>query len=180
VIIGIAGKKGVGKSTVAERLVNHGFAQVSFATPLKSMACHLLSEVGMTPAEIRAAELNKEEVMPKVGKSYRVMLQTLGTEWGRSLNPDLWLLCAEHRLEQLSDKHVIFDDVRFDNEASLIRSKGGLIIHLIRKTDMVDGHASEAGVAFHHGDEIVGNNGTVEGLFNRVLLAMEKRFGEVA
>jgi hypothetical protein len=179
-IIGLAGKKRVGKSTVAERLVMHGFEQVSFATPLKSMASVLLRSLGMTNADIHAAALDKEAVLPVLGVSYRSLLQTLGTDWGRTVHPRIWLLCAEHRLAELDQRNVIFDDVRFDNEAELIRDRGGLIIHLIRHTGEMDKHASEFGVLFQPGDELVGNNGTLEGLFNRVFTAMEKKFGEEA
>lgn len=177
-IIGLAGKKQVGKSTVSERLATYGFVRVSFSSPMKEMASHLLKNIGLTPFEIAQAEDNKESIIPQLGKSYRVLLQTLGTEWGRNINPDLWLICAEQRMKQLADKHVIFDDVRFDNEAELIRSKGGLIIHLIRHTGEIDKHASEYGLTFRPGDALVGNNGSLEGLFNRVYLAMEARFGE--
>lgn len=163
-IIGLAGKKQVGKSTVAELLVAQGFERASFAGPLKEMAASLLRSLGMTEDEISAASIDKEVLMPKLGVSYRVMLQKLGTDWGRALNPDLWLMCAESKMAAQDERHVVFDDVRFDNEAGLIRKNGGLVIHLSRETGMEDGHASEAGIGVHDGDVVIVNNGSLEDL----------------
>jgi hypothetical protein len=164
VIIGIAGKKCVGKSTAADLLVAQGFERASFAGPLKEMAASLLRNLGMNETEINAASVDKEAMLPRLGVSYRVMLQTLGTDWGRALNPDMWLLCAESKMPAQDAMHVVFDDLRFDNEAHLIRAKGGLIIHLSRETGLTDSHASEAGIGVHDGDAVIVNNGSFESL----------------
>lgn len=180
-IIGIAGKKGAGKSTVAERLEDHGFGGMAFATTLKKMVSVLLRGIGLSAAEIRRAELDKEAIIPALGVSYRRLCQTLGTDWGRDMiNPGLWLMCANRELLTSPIEHVVFDDVRFDNEADLIRQHGGLIIHVIRQSDQVDGHASESGIELIDGDAVVGNNGSLEGLFSRVFVAIDAKLGAPA
>jgi hypothetical protein len=177
-IIGIAGRKGAGKSTVAERLEDHGFGRMSFATTIKRMVSVLLRGVGLSEAEIRRAEIDKEAVIPALGVSYRRLCQTLGTDWGRDMiNPGLWLMCANRELVTSPLDHVVFDDVRFEGEANLIRQRGGLIIHVIRQSDVIDDHASESGIELRDGDAVVGNNGSLEGLFSRVFMAIESRLG---
>lgn len=181
ILIGITGGKYSGKSTVAARLSTQGFERLSFAATLKAMALTLLGNVGMSFNEIRAAELDKEAIMPRLGVSYRTLLQTLGTDWGRdTINTDLWLLCAKQHVKALADKNIVFDDVRFESEAEFIRERGGLIIHLLRDTGMFDGHASEQGVVRYPGDAVVGNNGSLEGLYSRVFEAIDRKLGAAA
>lgn len=171
-IVGIAGKKQSGKSTVASKLCEHGFTEMSLANPVKSAAHVILNHLGLSWADICVAEADKEAVIEPLGHSYRAMLQTLGTDWGRALNPDIWLNCAEHKLLKLSGGNVVVSDVRFENEAAFIRAHGGLIVHLVRHSSAVDAHASEAGIIVQHGDVVVSNNGSLEGLFNRVFMAV--------
>jgi hypothetical protein len=86
---------------------------------------------------------------PVTGRS---ILQIIGTELFRdSIHPDFWVLCAERRLAKLDPARLatwIFADVRYDNEASWIKSRGGRIIHLSRGAADIGGtHRSEAGVS---------------------------------
>jgi hypothetical protein boklE_20810 len=93
------------------------------------------------------------------------MMQTLGTEWGRSLLPDLWLRVWRHEVDDQAHC-VCVPDIRFDNEAELIRGLGGTIIHVQRKptADMlaVPAHASEAGITRMKGDIIFRNDRGIE------------------
>lgn len=93
------------------------------------------------------------------------MMQTLGTEWGRSLLPDMWLRIWKNELDD-SAHTVCVPDVRFDNEAELIRELGGTIIHIKRKptADMlaVPAHASEAGIKKETGDIIFRDDRGIE------------------
>ena len=113
------------------------------------------------------SDLSKNAPVPFLdGKvTPRIMMQTLGTEWGRALLPDLWLRVWQHELA--SDAHVVtVPDVRFDNEAELIREIGGTIVHVQRKptADMlaVPAHASEAGIKRVKGDIIFRNDRGIE------------------
>lgn len=175
-IVGIAGRKCAGKSTVALRLCEQGFFRLSFATPIKKMVRVLLSELDIDPLAINDASSESKEVfIDPLGVSYRSLLQTLGTEWGRRLvHDDVWLLCAQRAIAEYAGFNIVFDDVRFENEAQFIRDHGGLIIHLHRANELIDGHSSEAGIDFFRGDVIVENNGTREGLFNRVSVVLDE------
>lgn len=164
IIIGIAGPAQSGKSTLAgefRRLVEfrgHKYAEQPFAGPLKRM----LASIG-----VDVSDLSKNAPVPFLdGKvTPRVMMQTLGTEWGRRLAPNLWLCVWRNELDD-SAHTVCVPDVRFDNEAELIRSLGGVIIHVQRKptADMlaVPAHASEAGIKRAKGDIIFRNDRGIE------------------
>lgn len=164
IIVGIAGPAQSGKSTLAgelRRLVEfrgQKYRERPFAGPLKRM----LASIG-----VDVSDLSKNAPVPFLDGSItpRVMMQTLGTEWGRSLLPDLWLRVWQHELDE-SANVVTVPDVRFDNEAELIRSLGGTIVHVIRKStaDMlaVPAHASEAGIRRQKGDIIFRNDRGIE------------------
>lgn len=71
--------------------------------------------------------------------SPRLAWQLAGTEWGRNtISEDLWArLLPEHP--------CVVTDVRFRNEAKLIRDRGGIIIKVERSVESVglEGHQSE-------------------------------------
>jgi hypothetical protein len=167
-IIGFAGKKQAGKSTAAGFLVAAGFKRVSFAEPMKVVAEHLLMCAGMSSHNVRFFERHKEDPMPIVGVTMRHFLQTLGTDWGRKLiHPDLWVMAAAGRIESMlsEGQDLVFEDVRFENEAAFIRDRGGLIVHIERKTGAVDPHESESGIGVAFGDATIHNSYlTVDGL----------------
>lgn len=168
-IVGLAGKKGSGKSTAALALLNADFELMSFAYTLKLMARILMSDCGLTNGQIQHAQAHKEEVMPVIGTSYRVLCQTLGTEWGRQhVHPDLWVIAARHRASRAIGD-VVFDDVRFENEARMIRDAGGIIIHIHRDLPGHDDHESENGIEFVEGDYSISNLGDIDHLHDTVL-----------
>lgn len=164
ILIGIAGPAQSGKSTLAgefRRLVKfrgRKYAEKPFAGPLKRM----LASIG-----VDVSDLSKNVPVPFLDGSItpRIMMQTLGTEWGRSLLPNLWLRVWQHELDDGANV-VTVPDVRFDNEAELIRSMGGTIVHVTRKptADMlaVPAHASEAGITRAKGDIIFRNDRGIE------------------
>lgn len=164
ILIGIAGPAQSGKSTLAgefRRLVEfrgQKYREQPFAWSLKRM----LTSIG-----VDVSDLSKNAPVPFLDGRItpRIMMQTLGTEWGRSLLPDLWLRVWQHELDDSA--HVVtVPDVRFDNEAELIRSLGGTIVHVTRKptADMlaVPAHASEAGITRAKGDIIFRNDRGIE------------------
>lgn len=164
ILIGIAGPAQSGKSTLSgefRRLVEfrgQRYAEKPFAGPLKRM----LASIG-----VNTLDLSKNVPVAFLDGSItpRIMMQTLGTEWGRSLLPSLWLRVWQHELDE-SAHVVVVPDVRFDNEAELIRELGGTIIHIRRKptADMlaVPAHASEAGITSVKGDIIFRNDRGIE------------------
>lgn len=164
ILIGISGPAQSGKSTLSgefRRLVEfrgQNFVEQPFAGPLKRM----LTSIG-----VDVSDLSKNVPVPFLdGKiTPRIMMQTLGTEWGRSIDPDLWLRVWRHELNT-GAAVVTVPDVRFDNEADMVRELGGVIVHIARKptADMlaVPAHASEAGIKRHKSDIIFRNDRGIE------------------
>jgi len=89
------------------------------------------------------------------GRTPREAMQTLGTEWGRSLSADLWVNAWRRRVDRdveeskanAEDYILIADDVRFPNEAAAIRSRGDIVVRVKRPgaglTGTTGRHASE-------------------------------------
>jgi hypothetical protein len=108
--------------------------------------------------------------------SPRLCLQTLGTEWGRSIAPDIWIDYTLRRIEQLQvpQQTVVISDVRFPNEAKRIQEEG-TVIQVVRpgvRTYSWSKHPSEAhnlaGNLDQYVDIILINDGTMEQLHSKV------------
>lgn len=184
-VVGIVGKAGTGKSTVARLLgAKYGFVTFNFADELKITA-HKWFDIPLStlfgPSEVKKTQL-------------RQMLQHLGTEFGRHYDPEVWVRAFTQRLfhyvttgidplglvpaitTQLHPPRIVVGDVRFPNEASLISAlPGGHVIQIskdVPKTsdDMTSeqkGHASETSLTDIPAEHIrctLYNNGTIEQL----------------
>ena len=179
VIIGFAGKKGSGKSTAAIHLKNElGFEAHSFAFPMRDMLYKFLGNMGVDLDEaLHYLLFDKETVIPQVGKSARVLLQTLGTEWGRlKVDCDIWVKASEVMLLNSQCQRIVFDDVRFENEAAMIRGLGGLIIHVDRLDSLADEHCSERGIMRADQDTWLPNDRSVSGFLHNVESMVQRVF----
>lgn len=160
-IIGITGKAGSGKDTLADYLVEHyGYEKISFAATLKNM----LIAAGLPEPTNRD---DKEKIIDGFSFSWRDAAQKLGTEWGRSLDDNLWVKLTMNNLDPA--KNYVISDVRFENEATMVRCHG-LLVHLTgRSVDMgmLGGHPSESGVKMGVDDYTIHNTYTYEYLFSQ-------------
>lgn len=87
--------------------------------------------------------------------SPRMALQSLGTEWGRRLSPDVWVDAAFEYIK-MHPKTImlprgydagdwVITDCRFKNEVDGSKKNGGIVVRLTRNMDeMTTSHASEA------------------------------------
>lgn len=151
-LVGFCGRISSGKTTAARVLVRHyGFARLSFADTLRAM----LLALGLTIEDLTDTT-RKEQPHPLLcGRTPRHAMQTLGTNWARQqIGDEVWINAARARLSRAlaGGESVVFDDLRFDNEARLIRSLGGLVIRIdnLRQPPPpvpAFAHASELGVS---------------------------------
>ena len=159
-VVGFCGLIGSGKTTAAQHLVNKfGYERVRFAGPLKDMSRALLSE--------RQIDGDLKEVPCDVlgGKTPRVFMQLLGTEFGRQMiDQNIWVNAWLERARKFDA--VVADDVRFPNEADAIHKLGGTLILIERPGAVKQGHASE-GQALDH-DGIIPNDGSIERFLGRI------------
>lgn len=177
-LVGFSGPAGVGKSEASRLLTeSYGFVLVKFAAPLKSMLAALYEVVGLDDEESERrleGDLKEKPDWLLSGASPRHAMQTLGTEWGRVLiHPDLWVNAWKRSVRSKLDAgiSVVVDDLRFQNEATLIRELGGEIIQIMgTPRRQVFAHPSE--VFDFDPDKVIANNGRIEVLWDRVTEAL--------
>ena len=164
-IIGITGKAGVGKDTAAAFLVKtFGYTRYAFADPIKEL---LNARFGWTTEnwEDRHWKENPQVLIPKPTGDHwlspRQLAQWLGTEVGRNIaGPNCWVdvfqrwyrdrseqRMDEDRVVHVEGPYVVIPDVRFNNEAEMIRYRGGKILKIHRSNvEEVASHVSEKGI----------------------------------
>jgi len=196
-LIGISGKAGHGKDTlgiILSTLIQNTARPVrlvKFATVLKQVAGLMLNEdpnkfedadfkKSLLPAALQSVHSLKtadENTKPmwtdaKTTHDYRWFLQHLGTEVGRALHPQLWI--HAFFASQFDPKAInIVTDVRFKNEADVIREKGGIMIRI--HNGNVHGprylfsspHASEVELDTYDFDYQIANSSTIQELTQR-------------
>ena len=173
-LIGITGKARSGKDTVARMLfAQHAFTRIAFADPLKLAAQQMF---GLSK-EQTWGDHKKEEVIPYWGMSPRQMFQLLGNEAVKPVfGADIWIKRWSMSYATLKDTDdIIVPDVRFDHEASHIRSLGGVIVEVQRGIGLVGStgdHVSERGLSTLP-EYTIDNNGTLEDLRVKVMSLVE-------
>ncbi len=126
-IIGVSGKMHSGKTTVAgilnDQLTMSEFypKMIKFASPLYDIQRMVYERCNLPQPAIKD----------------RKLLQWIGTEWGREKDKDLWTNIWRRDVRNYLFKFtenrlgvVIADDIRFDNEAKLIKEMGGVVINV--------------------------------------------------
>ena len=160
-IIGIAGKAGAGKDTLGDFLRGHIVRSYiySFAEPIKR---GLQYSLGYGDDEMYG---NLKEVTDAdFGFSPRAAMQEFGTCL-RNLNPDIWFILASMKHKMSPSRVMIIPDVRYDNEANWIRSKGGITIQIERPgIQDVREHSSEKGISEHLIDHLLINDVSLDDL----------------
>lgn len=159
-----------GKTTVGKYLcMKAGYRCVPFAQTLKEMAVPMLVAMGYSEQYAHVLLQDHKEYMLPIGVTVRHLLRTLGTEWGRDcIHPEVWVHCWKERIQGLS--RVVVEDVRFPNEAELVRSLGGTMVRIIRPgTTTEHAHSSEGGLDDYKGfDLTLVNGGDLEQLYSLI------------
>lgn len=158
-LIALSGVASSGKTTVAKELTKFGYTRSKFSQTLKNM---LLQIPGVDES---MTEGDQKELPQRIlgGKTPREVMQTLGTEWGRDLvTKTIWLDSWERSIEGLDN--VVVEDLRFPNEADLVRKLGGEIWGVRRKGYENVGHTSETEMLKITPDIIIHNDGDISSL----------------
>lgn len=171
-LIGIQGKKHVGKDTtagfIAAQLLSRGRAAtlVAFADPLKQVA----SSISGIPLEWFYDQNLKEVVFPGINKTPRQIMEEANGPfkkfWGDGVFvypvARMWSQC------QKDGTPLVVTDVRFQSEADWVREQGGVIVRVHRKTGSRSTAVSEVGLPPHPKDFVITNNGSKSQLESKV------------
>lgn len=175
-IIGLCGKAGAGKDTVAEFLwTDFRINRVAFASALKDRA---IKEFGLSYEQCYGDE--KEIVIPEYNKSPRQILQLMGTEWYRSIDDKFWLRQVYNQISNdLSHYYtgVCITDVRFPNEIDFVKEIGGVTVKITRpnhQQTIHTQHASETNIDSMICDYEIINDGSKSDLQHKIKLLMRQ------
>lgn len=224
-IIGISGKKQVGKDTVATIIKNFAgehWKNKKFGSGPKDIVCYLTgcTREQLEDENFKRMELKEEwwyykhiiedkiisiedwnkrlEFNPSnkyyytlIKPTYRSLLEKVGTEAGRDvIHPDLWVNMAmrdyipidKRTMQDPDDSNIfmpnwIFSDVRFPNEAKIIKDNNGILIRILRNTNLESNHLSNTALDnYYRWDYVIDNNDTIFALEKKVetILIREK------
>jgi len=110
------------------------------------------------------------------------LLQFLGTEWGRSIDTDIWVKAcladiSLHEISPFFDKseNIFLTDARFTNEADALKKDGFLLVRIERSAlnrgdiGRDPNHPSEIDLDNYTGwDYVIDNNGTLEEFHSKI------------
>jgi hypothetical protein len=174
-LIGLTGAIGSGKTTVASILCqNHKYTELTFKGAMVACLAHVFNCGEDIFYDRELKELPNAFLF---GNSPRQIMQTFGTDWGRKqVHNDIWVKRVELAIAVFKEhKCLVISDVRFENEAQMIKRLGGQIWKIERKDNpfSVDtSHESEQGFCLSLIDKIVKNPNNMpdlEVLINLVL-----------
>ena len=155
-LIGFVGKTRSGKDTAGEHLVkNFGYTRISFADELKRMA-------------MKYFVLSHDECYNNKTEVSRRILQGLGVCMREEIDTNYWVNYALKNIPE----NVAITDVRFLNEADIIKKSGGILIK-IERADSPDieygvDHQSEVELEQIKCDAIILNISTLESFYDAI------------
>lgn len=188
-IIGIAGKAQAGKDTTA-MMINflreypeaswnmywnndlpfevEDYNIVHFADLLKDASEIMLSLPRFTMQGTHGKNIRFDWLDGITGREF---LQKFGTAVRNEIHPDFWTraLFIRHH----SNPNLIIPDVRFPNEAKIVKNHGGILIRIERPGAGAGDHISETALDDYKGwDIVIDNVGTIEDLYKQVKFLM--------
>lgn len=162
-IIGISGKKRSGKDTVYELI--RMCKQSDGVNPIRAAFGDQIKEevAGATGVDLDHIEEHKER--------FRPMLQWWGADFRRHYKGEsYWLDKMLAKMETIAGREVlVITDVRYPNEAELVKRAGGIMLRVERETGLKDAHSSENLLDDFEGfDYRLTNDGTIRELKKKV------------
>lgn len=159
-LIGLCGGPGAGKDTAAGLLaLHHGFHPVAFADALRDFL------YVTDPGWAMALDAYGYDAAKEIVTGFRARMVEVGNAAREHVSPHVWTSAADEKITDLLNDgtSVVVSDVRYHNEAGLIRDIGGVVVGVDRP-----GHPpemKEASSVFLSADEYVMNHGSVQDLW---------------
>ena len=159
IVVAFTGKLGSGKTYFAKAMEDHGAKRIRFAEPIKEIATNM----GFPYDSVYGTQKQKATHVPDLGVSFREFAQKFGTDIVREQFPkifptmeldkqSLWIKIAKTKINKIFQEGksvVVIDDLRFKDEAAVIKDLNGIVIRLRlpgedkKKTESKKSHASE-------------------------------------
>jgi hypothetical protein len=192
VLIGIHGKPRAGKDTLANFLVDkYNLLRYGPSMPVKAATAAMFN----VPLEYLSDDNMKEQIDSFWKMSYREMMQKIGKECSRDIfGEDFWLrhvdkvwarvkddLLTDVHRRQISYNGMILADVRYANEITWVKQRGGLVIFVTREDRKYVAnaqHVAEQGLPLDLADVVIPNNDTIVELHERASLVIEPLIGD--
>ena len=176
-ILGIVGKKGSGKDTTGEYLIEkYGYIRFAFGDKVKEASRTLFN---FTDEQLYGSL--KDKIDNRYGLKPREVFQRLGTEFGQfdihKLFPELnkkiarrsfWTLAFKEFCQKHPDKNIVITDVRFRHEFNIIKEMGGEFIKIERDGLILDDHISENELSSIEFERILDNNYEKVDLYSQI------------
>lgn len=178
-LIGLTGYAQSGKDTVASILVEkYGYTRIAFADKIRDFLYGINPMVACSPTGYLQDLVNlvgwdnaKQE--PQV----RRLLQDLGISARELIDENIWITAALSKVNE--DERVVVTDVRFENEAIMIKLMRGQLWRVKRVGfGPVNEHVSESELDGYKVNQIFVNNGSIEDLALLVTTRMRNAFPE--
>ena len=167
-IIGLSGYARSGKDTVAGMLIAlHGYDNRAFAKPIRT-ALLTLNPILENGSRLNETVQEYGWEIAKAKPEVRRLLQVFGTEVGRDMfGQNFWVEQAFKGLS--SSNNIVFTDVRFPNEANMIKSMMGEVWRVERPGyEPVNSHPSESAMDGWAFDGLITNDAGLESLKSQV------------
>ena len=173
-IIGLSGYAQSGKDEVAKILVEkYGYQRLAFADAIRDLLYESNPIVNELASGIKHAVDQRGWDEIKKVPAVRTLLQNTGVAARTVLGDDVWVIAVLRKIEKLRYNYVI-SDVRFENEATMIRKCGGEIWRVKRPgIEAVNGHVSETEMDHYKVDRILHNGGSLGELESLVQTRMD-------
>jgi hypothetical protein len=168
-VIGLTGFAGSGKDTVGKEFIRRDWKRVSFAEPVYALALAIdpVIDVGLGIYE-RLSEI-VEDIGWHDAKWYhpevRRILQQVGNEGRNIIRDDVWVAKGKDQIDQYTSEgyNVVLTDVRYPNEANMIRSLDNGFVVKVDRTGVgpVNDHISDKGLGPALIDAVLVNDLTI-------------------
>lgn len=162
-IIGLSGKRGVGKSAVSDILVrDHGFTRIHPFGGGKVASKGYFMHLGASPDEAERMVNGDLKDVPSPflpdHAAPRYFMERFGKFMGTTLGP-AWTIGQEVRLalEKDPDANLLVDSVVY--EADVIRASGGIVVKIFRPTSTIVGIESDQAIDALMPDLVFDNTG---------------------